>query len=245
MYLTNVFVPLLFAVSAPFRWTKATNSLLLREVFTAEPFMYKVGSKEAGQKWSHVADKLNWHDHFKDMPRDQRSVREHFNKLLAEYKRKKNKEEKGSGITPDPPTENEQILEDIIEMMNSAPIRVEDSDSKKQEIKRKEALVCRDKAMTTWAKAGRSNEDSNSDSDEDTGNDSKKPATKRGRKRRSRSDAFQYLAEKTSKDAEVKKEEMELHRQQLQLQAEQMKLFMQSQSNTQNLIVALLQKISQ
>ena len=42
---------------------------------------------------------------FKAMPWYQRSVREHFNKLLAEYKRNKNKEGKGkeSGINPDPP----------------------------------------------------------------------------------------------------------------------------------------------
>ena len=42
---------------------------------------------------------------FKAMPWYQRSVREHWNKLLAEYKRNKNKEVKGkeSGINPDPP----------------------------------------------------------------------------------------------------------------------------------------------
>ena len=42
---------------------------------------------------------------FKAMPWYQRSVREHFNKLLAEYKRNTNKEGKGreSGINPDPP----------------------------------------------------------------------------------------------------------------------------------------------
>ena len=42
---------------------------------------------------------------FKAMPWYQRSVREHFNKLLAEYKRNTNKDGKGreSGINPDPP----------------------------------------------------------------------------------------------------------------------------------------------
>lgn len=42
---------------------------------------------------------------FQAMPWYQHSVREHFNKLSAEYKRNNNKEGKGkgSGINPDPP----------------------------------------------------------------------------------------------------------------------------------------------
>ena len=56
----------------------------------------------------HYYEILNCYSLFNDTPQDQRSVREHFNKLLAEYKRKKNKYEKGSGITPEPPTENEK-----------------------------------------------------------------------------------------------------------------------------------------
>ena len=45
------------------------------------------------------------------MPRDQRSVRERGNKLLKDYKNKKNKDEQANGIKPDPPTENETLLE--------------------------------------------------------------------------------------------------------------------------------------
>ena len=48
---------------------------------------------------------------FRDIPRDQRSVREQVNKLLKDYKNKKNKDEQASGIKPDPATENETLLE--------------------------------------------------------------------------------------------------------------------------------------
>ena len=48
---------------------------------------------------------------FRDIPRDQRSVREQVNKLLKDYKNKKNRYEQASGIKPDPPTENETLLE--------------------------------------------------------------------------------------------------------------------------------------
>ena len=70
---------------------------------------------------------------------------------------------------------------------------------------------------------------------------------------RASSDPFQYLAEKTAKDTDLRKEELELQRQQLQLQAEQqkeqfkvkqeqMKQMMQSQMSTQSFILALVQK---
>ena len=47
---------------------------------------------------------------FRDMPRNQRSVREQVNKLLKDYKNKKNKDEQTSGIKPDPLTETEVFL---------------------------------------------------------------------------------------------------------------------------------------
>ena len=238
--------------SGPFRWNEAKSTLLLRELYSSEPFLYKVGSKEAGQKWTEVAEKLNCYSLFRDMPRDQRSVREQFNKLLKDYKNKKNKEERASGINPDPPTENEVILEEIIEAIASTPLRVENANSKKDDQKRKEALACRDKAMTTWTKAGTSAEVSDSGDESDT---EKKTVKRRGRKRRASSDPFQYLAEKTAKETDLRKEELELQRQQLHLQAEeqkeqfklqqeQIKQMMQTQMNTQNLVLALVQKLA-
>lgn len=92
--------------------------------------------------------------------------------------------EQSSGIDADAPTEIGNMLEDIIEVMSSTPIRVENSNTKKEENKRKDAIACRDKAMTTWAKAGKSS-DLNSDSDEETDNEKK---TRRVRKRKASSD---------------------------------------------------------
>ena len=216
-----------------------------------EPFLYKVGSKQAGQKWTEVAEKLNCFSLFRDMPRDQRSMREQFNKLLKDYKNKKTKEEKASGINPDPPTENETLLEEIVEAMESTTLLAGNANSKKDDQKRKDALACRDKPMTTWAKAGASGDASDSEDESVT----EKKTKRRGRKGRASSDPFQYLAEKTAKETDLRKEELELQRQQLQLQAEQqkeqfkvqqeqMKQMMQSQMNTQNLVLALVQKLT-
>lgn len=218
----------------------------------SEPYLYKVGSKEAGQQWTGLSEKLNTYFLFKDTHRDQRSVREQFNRLIGDYKKKKQKIEQASGIECSPPTENENMLENIIEVMNSTPLHVDNSNTKKEDKRRKDAIACRDKAMTTWAKAGKSN-GTNSDSDDES-DDEKKPR-RRKRKRKSTSDAFQFLAEKAAKDSEIRKEELELKRKELEIQEqwqkdqftiqkEQLKQTIQNQENTQNLVLALIQKMS-
>ena len=51
-----------------------------------EPHKFKHGgTKESGQAWNEVANGVNKHEGFKVMPRDQRSVRDRFNKLLADF----------------------------------------------------------------------------------------------------------------------------------------------------------------
>lgn len=172
--------------------------------------------------------------------------------MIGDYKKKKQKIEQASGIECSPPTENENMLENIIEVMNSTPLHVDNSNTKKEDKRRKDAIACRDKAMTTWAKAGKSN-GTNSDSDDES-DDEKKPR-RRKRKRKSTSDAFQFLAEKAAKDSEIRKEELELKRKELEIQEqwqkdqftiqkEQLKQTIQNQENTQNLVLALIQKMS-
>ena len=231
--------------SGTFRWSDEKDGLLLKETLMAEPYLFKVGSKEAGQKWSEVAVKLNGYRLFKETPRDQRSVRDHFNRLLSDYKKKVQKEENASGIAPDPLTENEKILEDIIEIINSTPIRNESSSQKKKEEKRKiEASDCRDKAMTTWSAKAKKSHDS--DSSSETEDDACKPVAKR-RRRKVGSDALQFLSEKVLKENEIKKEEMELRREELRLQAQQqqhLQQLMDSQLKTQQMMFSIFQNMS-
>ncbi len=81
------------------------------------------GSKEAGQKWTEVAKLLNTYDGFKDMPKDQRSVRERFNKLMGEFRSKARSEINASGISPSPRSEIEILLEGISEIMLKESLR--------------------------------------------------------------------------------------------------------------------------
>ena len=67
-----------------------------------------------------MATGVNQHDGFKVMARDQRSVRDRFNKLLTDFKAKLRKEEGESRTNPEPLSEAETILEEIAEHIVSA-----------------------------------------------------------------------------------------------------------------------------
>ena len=206
--------------SGAFCWTEDKDRSLLREIRVVEPYNYKIGSKEAGQGWTEVADNLNYYEGFK-MPRDQRSAREHFNKLVGEFKTTMRKEEQASGIAPDPPTENETLLNETIEVMDSK--YMENAAKKTQENKRNQALSIRDKAMTTWAKPKKSSHDSDSYIEVESDAE-ENPTTKRGKKRRRVGDAFKNLEEKSTKDAEIKKEELKFRREQASLEHKRIQL---------------------
>ena len=108
---------LLFNFSGTFWWDDTNDKILLREVHVVEPYLWKVGSKQAGQRWTKTAKLVNAHEQFKDIPRDQRAVRERFNKLMGEFRSKTKAEEMTSGISPDPPSEVEVLLEEISEII--------------------------------------------------------------------------------------------------------------------------------
>lgn len=107
----------LFVFSGSFRWTSVRDTHLMREVRLVEPYMLRVGSKQAGQKWKEVADNLNALPEFKVGPRDARSVRERYQRLSDIVKAKVNYEEKASGISPPESSEIQIIVEEIQEKL--------------------------------------------------------------------------------------------------------------------------------
>ena len=174
-----------------------------------KPFCHKSGTPESGQKWSAVAEKLNTHPDFAQMPRDQRSVRERFNKRFKDFKAKLAKEEKASGINVPPPTEVETLMEEIKQLMDShvpAP-------SKKADSERKTGLMLRKKPKKTWGEGKSSDDEESTESSE----------PRRKRNRRKASDPLEYLSTRT-------KEEMDLKRQQMELEAKRIQIEQQRQA---------------
>lgn len=242
-----------FYFSGTFRWDEKKDKILLREVRQKEPYIERIGSKEAGQKWSEIASAINAHADFAIMPRDQRSVRERFNKLLSDFNTKIRKEEKASGISPDDLSEVEQILEEIQAIMTSNASSA-CSSNEKGKCERAKALAIRHKAMTSWGKEAAED----GDEDED-------PKPRRKRNRRSGADPLEYLKIKREADVELKKEEMALRKdhlsmenkrleaeqarqmqmqEQLLLQQRQLQQQMQAQAQSQALLMAFLEKMN-
>ena len=98
---------------ALFTWKDIHEDLLLQEVLLLEPFQYRSGSKERGAVWSTIAENLSK----SGMKVSQRSVREKFDKLVKEFKRKEAMEQRASGIEVEY-TERDVAMTDIIERMN-------------------------------------------------------------------------------------------------------------------------------
>ena len=151
-----------------------------------------------------MAENLNTHPDFAEMPRDQKSVRERFNKRFKDFKAKLAKEEKASGINVPPPTEVETLMEEIKELMDShmpAP-------SKKADSERKKGLKLRGKSMTT-CEEGKSNDDEES-------TESSEPRRKRNR--RKASDPLEYLSTRREEEMDLKRQQMELEAKRIEIE---------------------------
>ena len=217
------------------------DKLLLTEVRFIEPYLNKVGSKEAGQRWTEVAEHLNSRDGFRENPRDQRSVRERFNKLLNEFKAKTRLEEAASGIAVEPLTENEILLEEIVEIMQSLSSEQTSNTKISESKEREKALKMRDKAMKTWGKTKKDAD--HSDSDE---SDEKCVTTpRRKRQRRRGSDALKYLEENAHREAELKKEELAFRKEQAELENKRLQLERTRQEQLQEQAQQQMQQMQQ
>ena len=184
-------------------WTEEHNIMLCREMLVVEPYQYKIGSRERGNCWDMIATNLNGIGE----PRfivDKRAVRDHFLKLLRDFKRKMAAEERASGINPEA-SELDEALETIIGRMEGAEEEIARNDeSKSKEVERERAAAenVRKRAMESF---GESRER------EGLGG----PIKKRVDKDR---EAMHYLKGRNDEEIEVKKMEMALMERKLILQ---------------------------
>ena len=125
----------LFFYRPPMKWTSEHEELLLREIFTYEPFNFKSGSFPRGECWKLIADSLNAIDKPK-FTVSHRSVREKYLSLEKEYKQKIRQEEKATGIAPKEPTEIEKALEEIISKFEDIELKEKESANNKAQKER-------------------------------------------------------------------------------------------------------------
>ena len=71
---------------------QAKKTFLLREVRVIEPYMYKPGSRMAGQKWKEVADNVNSYESFSEKSPGSEERERAFSEITRGLK---SKDEKG------------------------------------------------------------------------------------------------------------------------------------------------------
>ncbi|CAH3155581.1 unnamed protein product [Porites lobata] len=108
-------------------WTHDHEAILCREVVNVNPYTSKKASTQRSSMWEKIADTLNKCT----VPKfrvDKRSVRDHVGILVYKHKKKLLAEKKATNITPDEPTELENLLDMIIALEESSS--ADESDDK-------------------------------------------------------------------------------------------------------------------
>ena len=190
-------------------WTKEKDVLFSREILVTNPFKHKFGSRERGSSWDLIATSLNslGNPIFKV---DQRSLRDHLNKLLRDYSRKQNQERRASGVEVEV-EEIDVLLEEITQLKNESELMAKTESEEKANKAEKEIAVAkniRQQCMETW-----------SESKKRAASDTDVPDAIK-RKRNNGNETIDYLREKSQKDLEIKQQELELKQKELDFQRE-------------------------
>ena len=121
-------------------WTKEKESFLLREVAAEGVLTHKLRSKERGTLWQTVAIKMNaLGDEVTS-----RSVRDHYN-ISKKYRARMAREERSTGEGGSELTEQEQLLEDLIEIEEATEqMGVNEEEEKRQRIEKEKGQARRD-----------------------------------------------------------------------------------------------------
>ncbi|XP_028395802.1 UPF0746 protein DDB_G0281095-like [Dendronephthya gigantea] len=199
-------------------WTDEKDVIFCREILVSKLFVTKKSSPERGQVWNDIADRLCQLQQ-PNFRVNQKSVRDHYKKLVAGYKRKMRDELNASGISPEQ-TEIDILLEEIVEREAAQVAEKENIDNennRRMEAEKVAADDIRRKAMETLAQTNkRKAEESNE--------------TPKKKRRSSGSETIAYLQEKTEIEMELRKEEMEIKRAEVELEKNKMEQQMKQQA---------------
>ena len=131
-------------------WTKDKESFLLKEVAAEGVLTHKLRSKERGTLWQTIAIKMN-------AVGDEvtsRSVRDHYNTMSKNYRARMAREERSTGEAGSELTEEEQLLEDLIDVEDETEQMgaiEEEARKKRIENEKGQALEMRARAMERFS----------------------------------------------------------------------------------------------
>lgn len=233
-------------------WTQECDLLLLQEIVVSQPYKFKPSTRDRGQVWEGITARLNATELFHDRLRNKRAVRDRYQLLSKKFKNKMAEEERASGISPEM-TETDKLLEQIVEQFEESERDAGEQSEKNDQNKeneRKKAEEMRNRSM------------------EKLGETQKRKATAEDgqqttpRKRSSGSETLVYLREKVEREFELRQEELEVKKkeqsaqlqmfqymqqqlqQQQQQQQQQMQVQIQQQQLQNQMLLALIEKIT-
>lgn len=193
-------------------WTAEHNEVLIREMYLFEPWQFKRGSKQRGQVWEQISDSLNDIDSPK-FTVSQKAVRDHYNLVEKEHKKRIRDEEKGSGISPEH-TDFDNSMEDVIERFkcrDNVDIQQDADKKEKADSETAQAVEMRKSSMETFAQSKKRKATTSED-------------VKKGKKPVG-SDTLAYLRVKAEIDAELKREELMIRKAELENETAQQNAF--------------------
>ena len=126
-------------------WAEEHNITLCRDVLFQNPYKYKTGSPQRSETWRKIADILN-KCATPQFNVDHRAIWDHINILVNKHKKTIRAEERPSGISPDEPSELDELIQQIIALEKSAPTDTRSKD-KAEKVDRAKAEDVRMKAM--------------------------------------------------------------------------------------------------
>ena len=202
-------------------WTPQHDRALLDEMSVSEVFQYKKGTPERGQVWDSIAANLNAVEYpkFKVL---KRSCRDRWTLLRGKYQKKMTNEIKASGIDVEV-NEIDTIIEELIKKEDAA-VSTGGKDKKKVEEEKKAAEQIRKKAM------------------ERLGEISKRCGAYgevEVKKRKSSSEAVEFLREKAKLDHSLREEKLQLRKD----QQSQTLVLLQQQRQMNQVLLSLMEKM--
>lgn len=211
-------------------WTRRHDEVLVKEIIMFEPWLCKKGRPERGQVWTNIAEALNQiKDPFFSVT--QRSVRDHYNIMEANFKRIQAEREKASGESYEPDTDYDKGMCDIIEQFHDHDVLLAKEKQAKVAEENKEKEKAQDIVQAsletfkeTQKRKGLENDESSS------------------KKRRSETETLQFLREKNASSTELQKQQLELQKQDMELRKQQADSFNQMIFNAQNQTNQILQQ---
>lgn len=179
-------------------WINQHDILLCREALLVEPYQHKLGSRERGNAWDHISAELNGLIEVKFVV-TKRSVRDRYNLLLENFRKRDRQNEKATGINVEE-TELDSLLDELSQKSHEAEHAHNDETSDKKKALENEKKAAEEIRLTAMESLGETRKR----------NDTSPSEQKAKKSRRSSSETIDYLREKSQREFELRERELQL-----------------------------------